>query len=317
MNLKKMFTKRKIKEFLIINLGVFMMAGAYSLLLDPNKVIIGGIGGISTIVSNFYDIPSSAIVLILNVFLLVFALIFVGKDFFFKTIYASLIYPVYIYIYELIYKYFLKSYLPNLSQITNTTGIDSKILTAGAYLLIVIIGAVISGYGLGLALRNGSSTGGVDIIQRIFLKYFKMPFSVSLIIIDGTIVTISGILFKDIYTILYGALFIYISGYVMDSIIFSGFNSRCVNIVTSKPDEIKNKIFEILSRGVTVVDAKGGYTDNNKTVLICVMSNKEFYKMKEIIHQIDEKAFIYITKASEVHGEGFTPELTPDVEETK
>ena len=79
----------------------------------------------------------------------------------------------------------------------------------------------------------------------------------------------------------------------MDSIIFSGFNARCVNIVTTKPEEIKEQIFKILGRGITIVAAKGGYTGNDKTILVCVMHNQEFYKMKEIIRSIDEKAFIY------------------------
>lgn len=309
---KKYLSKRKIKEFLLINLGVFLMAFAYSLFLDPNHVIVGGVGGISTLISSKINFSSSIIMLILNVALLIFALIFVSKDFFFKTLYASIIYPVYAYILELIRDNYLKGTLPNLVNIAPVEGIDSRIISAGAYLVIVIFGAVISGIGLGLALRNGSSTGGVDIIQRILLKYFKLPFSVSLIMIDGSIVLISGIIYKDIFTVLYGAMFIAISGYVMDAIIFSGFNSRCVNIVTSKPNEIKNQIFDILARGVTVVHAKGGYTDIDRTLLVCVMSNHEFYKMKEIIYSIDEKAFIYVTRASEVHGEGFTPELTPD-----
>ena len=94
----------------------------------------------------------------------------------------------------------------------------------------------------------------------------------------------------------------------MDSIIFSGFNSRCVNIVTEKPEEVKEQIFKVLNRGVTIVHAIGGYTGINKPVIVCVMSNNEFYKMKEIIRTIDPKAFIYVTKASEVHGEGFSPE---------
>lgn len=315
MKKKSFFSKRHLREFLSINFGIMLMAAAYSLLLDPNKVVVGGVMGISTVISSFTNISSSLYILIFDLILLVFAIIFVNKEFFLKTVYASVVYPIYSFLFELIYKNLLKGVLPNLSDIVNTTGVDTKILTAGAYLVIVIVGSVASGLGLGIVLRNGSSTGGVDIIQRIFLKYFKMPFSISLILIDGTIVVTSGILFKDVYTILYGVMFIYISGYVMDAIIFSGFNSRCVNIVTSKPTEIKEKIFAILARGVTVVNAKGGYTDDDKTLLVCVMSNKEFYKMKELIHQIDEKAFVYVTKACEVHGEGFTPELTPDIED--
>lgn len=309
---KKIFTKKKCKEFLLINIGVFIMATSYSLLLDPNHIIVGGVGGISTIIASKINFSSSIIMLILNTSLLVLALIFVGKAFFFKTLYASIIYPVYAYFWEIMYKNYLKDSLPNLVNMAQIPGIDSRIISAGAYLVIVIFGAVMTGFGLGLALRNGSSTGGVDIIQQIFYKYFKMPFSLSLILIDGTIVSVSGIIYHNLFTILYGVMFITISGFVMDSIIFSGFNSRCVNIVTSNPEEIKEKIINGLDRGVTIVKAIGGFTGQDKTLLVCVMSNHEFYKMKEIIHQIDEKAFVYVTRASEVHGEGFTPNLTPD-----
>lgn len=316
--MKKLFTKKNLKEFFFINIGVFLMAAAYSLLLDPNNIVIGGVGGIATIMKDITGISSSLFIFILNGVLLIVALIFVDRSFFLKTIYASLIYPVYSYLCELLYKNFLSSSLPNILkfQIDNPN-LDTNIASAGAYLVVVIFGAVITGFGLGLAIRNGSSTGGVDIIQKILLKYCKIPFSVSLIIIDGSIVFASGIYFHNAFVILYGAIFIFVSGYVMDSIIFSGFNARCVNIVTTKPEEIKEQIFKILGRGITIVAAKGGYTGNDKTILVCVMHNQEFYKMKEIIRSIDEKAFIYITRASEVHGEGFSPEIAGSDENTK
>lgn len=316
--MKKLFTKKNLKEFFFINIGVFLMAAAYSLLLDPNNIVIGGVGGIATIMKDITGISSSLFIFILNGVLLIVALICVDRSFFLKTIYASLIYPVYSYLCELLYKNFLSSSLPNILkfQIDNPN-LDTNIASAGAYLVVVIFGAVITGFGLGLAIRNGSSTGGVDIIQKILLKYCKIPFSVSLIIIDGSIVFASGIYFHNAFVILYGAIFIFVSGYVMDSIIFSGFNARCVNIVTTKPEEIKEQIFKILGRGITIVAAKGGYTGNDKTILVCVMHNQEFYKMKEIIRSIDEKAFIYITRASEVHGEGFSPEIVGSDENTK
>lgn len=309
---KKLFTKQRMKEFLLINLGVFMMAAAYSVLLDANNIIVGGIGGLATLLrAIFKTIPSSFFILALNLILLVFAFIFVSKEFFIKTIYASIVYPLYTFLWEIINQKLLTNMLPNIVEVSNQSnlGVDPRILTAGAYLVIVLFGAFISGVGLGLALRNGASTGGVDIIQRIFLKYLKMPLSASMIIIDGAVVLIAGIYFKDLFIILYGGMFIFISGFVMDAIVFSGFNARCVNIVTTKPNEIRDKIFEVLERGVTLVDAKGGYTEEDKTLLICVMSNSEFYKMKELIQAIDAKAFIYITRASEVHGEGFSPDI--------
>lgn len=311
----KIFNKQKIKEFLLINLGVLMMAAAYSILLHPNKVIVGGIGGLSTILTDvcrgtlLEDTPA-IFILVINIVLLLFALIFVSKDFFLKTIYASIAFPLFVEFWTLIHDNFLIDLLPNLTVVPEVLDgvIDTKIYFAGAYLVIVIVGAIISGVGLGLAIRNGSSTGGVDIVQKILYKYLKMPFSASLIIVDGIIVLTAGIYFTDIFVIIYGAMFIYISGFVMDSIIFSGFNSRCVNIVTEKPHEIKEKIYEVLNRGVTIVSAEGGYTGISHPIIVCVMHNNEFYKMKEIIKAVDPKAFIYVTKASEVHGEGFSPE---------
>lgn len=306
---KKIFTQKNIKEFICINLGVILMAAAYSLLLDPNNVIIGGVGGLSTLFKDMTGLSSSLFMLVLNGVLLIFALIFVDKSFFLKTVYASLVSPIYTYLFEILYKKVLINSIPNIIEFQNNmTDLNSNIASAGAYLVIVIFGAVISGYGLGLAIRSGASTGGVDIIQKILYKYCKIPFSVSLIIIDGVIVFVSGLYFNNIFVIFYGVIFIFISGYVMDLIIFSGFNARCVNIVTTKPDEIKNQIFKVLDRGTTIVQAKGGYTGLDKTLIVCVMHNNEFYKMKEIIKSIDEKAFIYVTKASEVHGEGFSPD---------
>ena len=213
MNLqKKLFDKRQIKDFLMINLGVFLMAIAYSVFIDPNNLVIGGVGGIATLLKDILahitifgmHITSSFIILIFNVILLVFAFVFIGKSFFLKTLYASLIYPVYIFILELVI-HLLGDKFINLTLIANhlqqQTNLDSttiKVIMAGSYLVFVIFGAVISGIGLGLALKRGASTGGVDIIQQIFLKYFKIPFSVSLIIIDGAIVLSASFYFQDL-----------------------------------------------------------------------------------------------------------------------
>ena len=185
---------------------------------------------------------------------------------------------------------------------------------AGSYLLVIIFGAVISGFGLGLALKKGASTGGVDIIQQILLDRFKIPFSISLLMIDGTIVTVAAIYFKDFFMILYGFLFIYLSGVVLDAIVFSGFNSRAVYIITSDPEAVKNKIYSVLERGVTEIYSRGGYRQEDKKMLVCVMSNNEFYKMKTLILEIDKRAFIFVARVSEVHGEGFTYDSPEQVE---
>ena len=318
-------TKKHIKDFLTINLGVFLMAMAYSILIDRNKLVIGGVGGIATILSNAITglkINSSFIILIINVVLLLIALIFVGKKFFLKTLYTSLIYPVYVFMFEKIIL-LLQDVVPDLSLTKEELAIKlsdialgqnaANAIMAGSYLLVIIFGAVISGFGLGLALKKGASTGGVDIIQQILLDRFKIPFSISLLMIDGTIVTVAAIYFKDFFMILYGFLFIYLSGVVLDAIVFSGFNSRAVYII-SDPEAVKNKIYSVLERGVTEIYSRGGYRQEDKKMLVCVMSNNEFYKMKTLILEIDKRAFIFVARVSEVHGEGFTYDSPEQVE---
>ena len=319
-------TKKHIKDFLTINLGVFLMAMAYSILIDRNKLVIGGLGGIATILSNAITglkINSSFIILIINLVLLLIALIFVGKKFFLKTLYTSLIYPVYVFMFEKIIL-LLQDVVPDLSLTKEELAIKlsdialgqnaANAIMAGSYLLVIIFGAVISGFGLGLALKKGASTGGVDIIQQILLDRFKIPFSISLLMIDGTIVTVAAIYFKDFFMILYGFLFIYLSGVVLDAIVFSGFNSRAVYIITSDPEAVKNKIYSVLERGVTEIYSRGGYRQEDKKMLVCVMSNNEFYKMKTLILEIDKRAFIFVARVSEVHGEGFTYDSPEQVE---
>ncbi len=319
-------TKKHIKDFLTINLGVFLMAMAYSILIDRNKLVIGGVGGIATILSNAITglkINSSFIILIINVVLLLIALIFVGKKFFLKTLYTSLIYPVYVFMFEKIIL-LLQDVVPDLSLTKEELAIKlsdialgqnaANAIMAGSYLLVIIFGAVISGFGLGLALKKGASTGGVDIIQQILLDRFKIPFSISLLMIDGSIVTAAAIYFKDFFMILYGFLFIYLSGVVLDAIVFSGFNSRAVYIITSDPEAVKNKIYSVLERGVTEIYSRGGYRQEDKKMLVCVMSNNEFYKMKTLILEIDKRAFIFVARVSEVHGEGFTYDSPEQVE---
>ena len=319
-------TKKHIKDFLTINLGVFLMAMAYSILIDRNKLVIGGVGGIATILSNAITglkINSSFIILIINLVLLLIALIFVGKKFFLKTLYTSLIYPVYVFMFEKIIL-LLQDVVPDLSLTKEELAIKlsdialgqnaANAIMAGSYLLVIIFGAVISGFGLGLALKKGASTGGVDIIQQILLDRFKIPFSISLLMIDGTIVTVAAIYFKDFFMILYGFLFIYLSGVVLDAIVFSGFNSRAVYIITSDPEAVKNKIYSVLERGVTEIYSRGGYRQEDKKMLVCVMSNNEFYKMKTLILEIDKRAFIFVARVSEVHGEGFAYDSPEQVE---
>lgn len=336
------FTKDNLKRFGLITLGIILMAFAYSFFVDPHKkLIIGGVSGLGTLLSqlpllSMLDITfsgvkfgsSEIIILALNAFLLIFAWIFVGKKFFLNSLYVSLAYPVFSIIFSFIYEKFFHDFFIDMEMIenfvkgiveldqfksfveTNNLNISKDLLVnvfqIGPFLLLVIFGSVISSIGIGLALKNGSSTGGVDILQKIFLDKFKIPFSISLFMIDGSIVLISTLYLKSFFVLLYGVIFILISGVIIDMIVFNGFNSRAINIVTTKPEDIKEAVIKRFDRTVTEVDAIGAYSKKGKKLLIVVMANSEYFQLKSLIDEIDPKAFIYTTRANEVHGEGFS-----------
>ena len=294
--MKKILNKKRIKEFLLINLGVFLVSFAFTFFLDKNNFIFGGVSGIGIILKNLFGekVPSSLIILAINTILLIIGWITLGKGFFLKTVFGTISFPAYSFLLELVIP---EAWYPIVSS----------------DILIIVIGAsLIMGAGLGLAMRYGASTGGIDIIQMILLKYFKVPLSASLVIVDGAIIIIGAVTgfssLMPIFLILYGIAYTVISGIVMDNIVFGGFNVRAAYVVTSKPEEIKQQIFDKLNRGVTEIYARGGYTLEDKKILLCVLTTREYYFLRSMALEIDPSAFVFVEKASEVHGEGFTYE---------
>lgn len=291
----KYFNRKFFKEFLLINLGVFLVALSFETFLDRYNIIVGGVSGLSIILNNtvLSFIPTPLIVLIINTVLLLIALLFLGKSFFFKTVYGSIMFPVYAWLIAIM----IKSIPP-----------DNLFKIEQDYFIIVVISAVIMGSGLGLAIKYGASTGGTDILQYIFLKYFKMPLSFSLIFIDGVVIVIGAFINNSFASVLYGITFVFISGYFLDNIVFGGFNVRAAHIITKKSDEVKQKIYQTLGRGVTELYSRGGYSGIDNKMLVCVMTTREYYILRSIVQEIDSEAFMYVMKASEVRGEGFTYE---------
>lgn len=292
----KIFTKEHIKDWSIVTIGNFLVAIAFSFFLDPNNLVIGGSTGLATIFKYLFGIDTDISVLVINALLLVVGLLLLGKDFFMKTAYSTIIFPVMIRLLNTIY-----------SLITP----EGNILISEP-MLVIIFSSLIMGFGIGLVLKQGGTTGGTEVPQKILYKYFHMPYSVSLILVDGVIILLGAILINDgeqiidFHNVLYAIIFVYLSGMVMDQIVFSGFNSRAVHIISSKNEEIKKRILEDFERGVTQIRIVGGYTNEEKTKLVCILSSNEFYKLKGIIQELDPQAFFYVVRANEVSGEGFT-----------
>ncbi len=306
-----MFNKmnKKVKNFIFINIGVMGLALSFSFFLSPFGLVTGGIGGIAINVINILErfgieisdtyntIIESGIMMVINVVLLILALVLIGKDFFFKTLYCAISYPIYT---------FLFGELATLAKFTELLPVESA--NIGGMLIIILFSALLSGVSIGLAIKYGASTGGIDIVEKIMLKYFNVPYSITLFVCDGITIVIASILSKNLLPLCYGAIYMWLMGRLIDSVVFGGFRSYSVTIITRKPEIIKNFILQHVNRGVTIVDAEGGYTGNDLKMIICVMTSNEVSTIRGNLKSLDDAAFMYISQTSEVSGMGFTKE---------
>ena len=283
--------KKKIKEWLNLTLGVAISSFAFSFFLNPYNIVIGGVSGLGVIFKGLFGYEPALIIFLINFGLLVIGFLTIGKEFLLKTAYGSITFAGFVWLFDIIF----------------------EALQWGQYtddlLLIIIFSSIIMGYGLGIVVKHGGSTGGTEIPQRVFYKYFHIPFSVSLYIIDGVVVTLGFFLLnQSVDIILYEIIFMSVCGVVMDTVIFSGFNKRAVYIISEKTAEIKEHLINDFARGVTGIRVVGEYSEKERKMLMCVLSTMEYYKLRDYIEKIDSTAFFYTVRANEVRGEGFTYE---------
>jgi len=277
---------KRFLEFILITIGVFIMGFGFYFFTLPNSLIIGGVSGIGIVLTEVLNIDTVLIILMLNIVLLFLGLAYYGRTFFLKTIYGSLLFPGTIYVAEVLDKRY--GILPISEDL----------------LLSVIFSAILIGIGFGIVLRFGGTTGGIDIPQKIIHDKFKIPFSVSLYIIDGLVVLL-GAIFFGLEIGLYSILAMLLIGKFVDVVLLGGKNTKSVYIITKEPDLIKKAIYDSIFRGVTEMPIIGGYSKDQKTMLLCVVRNREYYQIIKVINKYDSEAFVFVNNSSEVLGEGF------------
>ncbi|MCF7926273.1 MAG: YitT family protein [Candidatus Izimaplasma sp.] len=274
------------EQYFMISVGIAIMAGGFYFFLIPADLFAGGVTGIGLIVNEISTkISISFVVFALNILLLLLALVTLGLKTVLRSIYGSLLFPLTLFLYE--------TFIP-LFDIEND------------FLIATIFGGSLVGLGFGLVLKYGGTSGGTDIPVKLFNKLFNLPISLSIYLIDGVIVLIGTIVFYQehgILTGLYAIIAIYISGKIADSVIVGGDSKKAMQIITDKPNEIKKAIYSSVNRGVTEIDITGGYTNTNRTMLVTVITRREYYTIRNIIARIDEGAFVYVTSATEIHGD--------------
>ena len=274
--------KKYIYELILIILGSAIMGIGVSLFLLPNQLSSGGFTGISTIFYYLFKLPVGTFNLILNIPFFVFGLFKLGKEFFIKSLIGTISLSFFI-------DYF-----------------DKYQALTGDKVLACIYGGCILGFGTALVLRVYGSTGGTDLVANL-VRHYRPNFRTSEIIVvfDIIVVTLNVIIFRKIEIGLYSAVAIYLYGKVID-IFFEGiYFTKMMFIISSKYEEIADKVGKEVRRGATGIYAKGMYSKDNKMMLLCIGSRGEVIKIKQIARKIDPNSFIVISNAREAFGIGF------------
>ena len=278
----------KLREILEITVGVILLSLGFYFFLLPLNLVIGGVMGISVLIQDF--IPVSLFMYIANTFLLILGGIFLGKIFFVKTIYATLLSPTIVWILELSIRsdYFMEK------------------MTESPLLIGALFGGLFVGAGLGIVLRNNATTGGIDIIQNMMKKYLHIPFSTAMYLTDGIIIGIAVLI--NFQLGLYAIFAMLLSGMLVDRLSMEGKSGYTAFIVSNEAAKIQALIYEKLDRGITKIKVIGGFSNEEKNMIVCTVDRAQLYNFRRIIIEADPKAFTFVTRTKEAMGSGFSRE---------
>ena len=276
----KLLRSERIVAYTQIILGCLLGALAYPMFLVPNSIAPGGITGIATILNHLFHTPVGLVSLLFNVPLFILSYRSMGRLFVVRSLFATVLFSV-------------------LIDIVPVPAVTQDALLGSVF------GGVMLGVALGLIFRGGATTGGSDMVARIIRKRFQhISTGMILLGLDFVVIVAAGFLIKVEYA-LYALISIYISSKLID-VVFEGFSrQKACYVISSQPELIRDEVMEKLSRGVTLFKAQGGYSGEERMVLLCLLSAQEVVQLKTIVRLTDEKAFLFITDAHEVLGEGF------------
>ena len=278
-----MKTKTDYKSILIeiniLTIAIAIIAVAVYFFLVPSHTSISSMSGLGIVLSNFVPLPLSAITMILNVVLLIIGFFTCGKEFGLKTVYTSVMLPVFLGIFENIF--------PNIGSITNSQELDVL-----CYILVVSVG-------LSILFNRNASSGGLDIVAKIINKYFHMELGKAMSL-TGMCVALSAALVYDKKTVVLSVLGTYFNGIVLDHFIFDHNIKRRVCIITKKEEELRQFIVRDLHSGATIYEAIGAYNMEKRNEIITIVDKGEYQKLMKYINQEDPEAFITVYTVSDM-----------------
>lgn len=267
-------------DYFSIIVGSAIVAISFNVLLLPNEVASGGVSGISTILKGVFGWKPAFVQWAFNIPLFIAGLVLLGKNFGIKTAVGTVFLPFVVYLTESWQPWTLNP------------------------LLGALIGGIMVGLGLGIVFRGKASTGGTDLAAQIITKFTGMTLGTSVALIDGMIVLAAAVVF-DIEKGLYALIGLYVTSKTIDLVQVGFGRSKLVYIITNKQVEMRDAIYEEIDRGVTKLPATGGYTDSEKPIIMVVVHQTEFTRLKQVVKGVDPTAFVIVSDAAEVLGEGF------------
>lgn len=262
-----------MKEIWILTVAVAIIAAAVYFFLAPSHASVSSISGLGIILTNFIPLPLSVITMVLNVVLLIIGFITCGREFGTKTVYTSILLPVFIGIFERIF--------PNIGSLTKTQELDVL-----CYVLVVSVG-------LSILFNMNASSGGLDIVAKIMNKYLHIELGKAMSL-AGMCVALSAALVYDKKTVVLSVLGTYFNGMVVDHFIFGQNLKRRVCIITKYEEELRNFILHELHSGATIYDAIGAYNLDKRHEIITIVDKNEYQKLMNYINNLDPKAFITV-----------------------
>ena len=268
-----------IKETLVLTAAMAIVAGAVYFFLLPSHASVSSISGLGIILSNFVPLPLSAITMILNILLLIIGFFTCGKEFGAKTVYTSIVLPLFLALFERIF--------PNIGSLT-----DSQELDVLCYILTVSIG-------LSILFNRNASSGGLDIVAKIMNKYLHMDLGKAMSL-SGMCVALSAALVYDKKTVVLSVLGTYFNGIILDHFIFNHNVKRRVCIITKKEEELRHFIINDLHSGATIYESIGAYNMEKHNEIITIVDKSEYQKLMNYINREDPHAFITVYTVSDI-----------------
>lgn len=271
---------RKLVDTLFIIVGSFIMAISFNMFFLPNQIAPGGVSGLSVIAEAWLGIEPAYTQWMLNIPLFVLGFWLLGRDYGIRSLLGSIILPLFVYLTS-----------------------DWMVPTTNM-LLASIYGGIGVGIGMGIVYRGRGSTGGLTILAQIVQKFSGLSFSFSVVLLDALVIT-SAALVLTLEQALYALIGLYVTGKVIDAIEMGFSFTKVAYIISDHTEPITKAILEDLDRGLTKLNAQGGYTGETRTVLMVVVGQNEIHRLKTVVQSVDPNAFVIISNAHEVLGEGF------------